>query len=125
LMMNVKANGKQVSIQIKTHDLEAKKIIEESLGRLKESLSNQNLNLAKVDVVTQANPASSDFGQPMEFNQGQSGFGRNDSQGQSESWQRGRQEFLYDEPAVSSNLKSINAARSRQSLGAGGLDLIA
>jgi flagellar hook-length control protein FliK len=126
LVMNVKSRGNEVSIQIKTHDLEAKKIIEESIGRLKESLSVQNLSLSKMDVVTQpSGMQSADQFMQMDFNQGQNQFGRGDSQSWNDSGRGTRQEFLYDEVPVSATLKSMSAARAGRTSGAGNLDLIA
>lgn len=125
LIMNVKSQGQQVSVQIKTHDLEAKKIIEESLGRLKESLSVQNLNLSKVDVVTQAGaPLSSDFSGQMDLGQN-GGFSRGDTSGREDHWRGGRQEFPLDERASPVSLKGLSRPSSRGALTAGGLDLIA
>ncbi len=127
LMMSVKTSGDKVAVQIKAQDNEAKKIIEDSLGRLKDSLSSQNLTLQKVDVVTQPSMSqSSDAGFQMDFGpQSQGNFGRNDSQQYRDSSSNSRQEFLYDERPVSSNLKSINPSWTRRSGGSGGLDLIA
>lgn len=124
LVMNVKSRGNEVSIQIKTHDLEAKKIIEESIGRLKESLSTQNLQLSRMDVVTQAAPTQGAESQmQMEFNQNQGGFGRNDSSGWTGSREGGRQEFLYEESPRSVSLNTQVRKGSRS--GSGNLDLIA
>lgn len=127
LMMSVKTSGDKVAVQIKAQDHEAKKIIEDSLGRLKDSLSDQNLTLHKVDVVTQPSASqASDGSFQMDFGpQSQGNFGRNDSQHSQDSSSNGRQEFHYDERPVSSNLKSINPSWARRSGGAGGLDLIA
>jgi flagellar hook-length control protein FliK len=127
LMMSVKTSGDKVAVQIKAQDHEAKKIIEDSIGRLKDSLSSQNLTLHKVDVVTQPSAGqASDGGFQMDFGtQSQGNFSRNDSQQYRDSSSNGRQEFLYDERPVSSNLKSINPAWARRPGGSGGLDLIA
>jgi flagellar hook-length control protein FliK len=127
LMMSVKTSGDKVAVQIKAQDHEAKKIIEDSIGRLKDSLSSQNLTLHKVDVVTQPSAGQgADGGFQMDFGaQSQGNFSRNDSQQYRDSSSNGRQEFLYDERPVSSNLKSINPAWARRPGGSGGLDLIA
>ncbi|MBU6154118.1 MAG: flagellar hook-length control protein FliK [Bdellovibrionales bacterium] len=126
LIMNVKSRGNEVSIQIKTHDLEAKKIIEESIGRLKESLTVQNLNLSSMDVVTQTVPTqSADQSTQMDFNQNQNAFGRGDSQGWNETGRGTGQEFLYDEGPAPVKLQSRAPSRSGRGLGAGTLDLIA
>ncbi len=126
LVMNVKSRGNEVSIQIKTHDLEAKKIIEESIGRLKDSLSMQNLSLSKVDVVAQANPVPvADQSMQMDFSQNQGFFQRGDSQGQGDAGRGARQEFLYDESPRAGTLNTIGAVRSGRTSGTGTLDLIA
>jgi flagellar hook-length control protein FliK len=152
LMMSVKTNGQQVSLQIKAQDHESKRIIEESLGRLKDSLATQSLDLGKVDVVTQSTQSQgSDFGLQMDLGQQGRGFQQGSSQSQGSdfglqmdlgqqgrgfqqgssgqetaSFGGGRQEFLYHETPVSGNLKTINvAARSGRASGPGSLDLIA
>lgn len=48
--MSVKTNGQQVSIQFKAQDERSKKIIEDSLGSLKDNLALQSLSLGKDDV---------------------------------------------------------------------------
>ena len=127
LMMSVKTNGQHVSLQIKAQDHESKRIIEESLGRLKDSLATQSLDLGKVDVVTQPNPSQgSDFGLQMDLGQQGRGFHQGAGGQDSSGLGGGRQEFHYDEAPISSNLKSINvAARSGRAGGPGSLDLIA
>jgi len=127
LMMSVKTDGQQVSLQIKAQDHESKRIIEESLGRLKDSLATQSLDLGKVDVVTQsAQSQGSDFGLQMDLGQQGRGFQQGSSGQETASFGGGRQEFLYDENPVSGNLKTINvAARSGRASGPGSLDLIA
>ena len=126
LVMNVKSRGNEVSIQIKTHDLEAKKIIEESIGRLKESLTIQNLQLSRMDVVTQPAPMQGAENQmQMDFNQNQSGFGRNDPSGWTGTGEGGRQEFLYEENQRSATLNTMTPFRNGSRTGTGNLDLIA
>jgi flagellar hook-length control protein FliK len=51
LNLRVIANGNHVGLQIQASDERAKKIIEESLGYLKESLSAQKLSLGQVDLT--------------------------------------------------------------------------
>ena len=126
LVMNVKSRGNEVSIQIKTHDLEAKKIIEDSIGSLKESLSVQNLSLSKMDVINQSSSMhGSEQSMQMDFNQNQNLFGKGDSQEWGESGREPRQEFLYDEAPVSATLKTLSGSRTGRILGTGNLDLIA
>lgn len=50
LNIRVMTNGSRVGIQIQTSDEKSKKIIEESMNFLKESLSAQKLNLAQLDL---------------------------------------------------------------------------
>jgi len=51
--------GNEIGLQIQASDERAKKILEESISSLKDSLSGQNLNLSKVEVqVSQALSAS-------------------------------------------------------------------
>ena len=125
LQMSVKTMGNQVSIQIRAQDGEAKRIIEESLGSLKDSFAKQNLNLAQVDVVTSP-PATQtqDQGMQMDFANSRQSFGqesRDFSQGQS-----GRQDRLYEDGFNSSNLNTAAPARNRYaSASSQGLDLIA
>ncbi|NDG84989.1 MAG: flagellar hook-length control protein FliK [Proteobacteria bacterium] len=126
LMMNVKTNGQRVTLEIKAQDHESKRIIEESLGRLKDSLASQSLDLGKVEVVAQAAPGqSADSGIQMDLGQHNRGF-QNGQAGQESGFQReGRQEFLFDEAPRSGNLESMRANRSIRSSGPGTLDLIA
>lgn len=59
LNIRVSTLGNQVELNIQSSDDRTKKIIEESIGYLKESMSSQNLNLASVDFSV----ASSQFSQ--------------------------------------------------------------
>ena len=126
LMMNVKTNGQHVTLEIKAQDHESKRIIEESLGRLKDSLATRSLDLGKVEVVAQAPSGQGvDSGIQMDLGQQNRGFQGGQS-GQESGFQReSRQEFLFDEAPRSGNLESMRAGRSIRSSGTGTLDLIA
>jgi hypothetical protein len=50
LHVKVTTQGQQVGLQIQASDENAKKILQDSMNTLKESLASQNLSLAKVDV---------------------------------------------------------------------------
>ena len=50
LHVKVTTQGQQVGLQIQASDENAKKILQDSMSTLKESLASQNLSLAKVDV---------------------------------------------------------------------------
>lgn len=66
LHLRVMTNGKDVALQIQATDEQAKKVIEESLGGLKDSLAGQSLSLGKVDIsVAQSGQtaAGGDFSQ--------------------------------------------------------------
>jgi hypothetical protein len=126
LMMSVKTSGQNVAIQIKTHAPEAKRILEESIGRLKDSLSTQNLNLSSVDIMAQPQSSQSpDPGMRMDLSQNQGGWGQEASQQQGSEGKGTRQDFLLDEPKVSSSLGSVIGRRGSRASSAGGLDLIA
>jgi len=61
LNIRVSTLGNRVELQIQASDERTKKIIEESIGYLKESLTSQNLSLANVDFsVAPQSPANSD-----------------------------------------------------------------
>lgn len=51
LMIRVSTNGKDVGLKVQATDSSAKKIIEESLGALRDSLASQSLALGRVDVT--------------------------------------------------------------------------
>jgi flagellar hook-length control protein FliK len=128
MQMSVRTQGNAVSIQIKAQDGEAKKIIEESLGSLRDSLSQQNLTLGRVDVVTQSPQAQNDQGMQMDMNQQQ--FRQNhDQSGFNNQEQNARQDRFFEDQAKPVNLNAgraaqMSAVRSRAG-SANGLDMIA
>ncbi len=104
LQMSVRTQGQNVSVQIKAENNEAKRIIEDSLGALREHLEGQNLSLSRIDVVVQPSGSSNleqsqmNFDSNQSFNQSSTQQGeRNNSQDGSS--QSGR-EFYRDEPGV-------------------------
>jgi hypothetical protein len=68
LVIRVSTNGKDVGLKVQANDPAAKKVIEESLGALRDSLAQQSLALGRVDVTLATTSTSSDLGQ----NSGQS-----------------------------------------------------
>ena len=93
LNVRVITDGSRVGLQIHASDEKSKKIIEESIGHLKESLSAQNLTLSTVDIiVNQRSEAqnSSPSGFESRGFQGQSPFqdalGQNGSQKHQNQW---------------------------------------
>ena len=126
LQMSVRTQGQNVSIQIRAENNEAKKIIEDSLGALREHLSQQNLSLARIDVVTQTTSASNleqtqmQFDSNQNFNQSSTNEGgRNHSQDGSQ--QSGR-DFYREEPSYVTAQPTMIRPKSADSTR---LDLIA
>lgn len=63
LMIRVSTNGKDVGLKVQATDSSAKKIIEESLGALRDSLATQSLALGRVDVsIATKDSQSADLG---------------------------------------------------------------
>jgi hypothetical protein len=60
LMIRVTTNGKDVGLKVQANDPAAKKVIEESLGALRDSLAQQSLALGRVDVTLASTATSSD-----------------------------------------------------------------
>jgi hypothetical protein len=136
LNLKVVANGNRIGLQIQASDEKAKKIIEESINYLKESLSAQNMTLAQVDLSVAKGSASSqnDSGNHSHHQQSQSGFqndfGQNLNQGghhqQSEQWSNS--ELGFDARSMGNrSLSGTSGARSSwptssqmQSLGGSG-----
>ncbi len=129
LHLKIVTEGNQVGLQIQASDEHARKVIEESLGHLKESLSSQNLNLSRFDVsigqpVAQAGTDTNlnqnfdgrqsqgfDLGQGRDFSRGGGGGGstRFDADG-------GSGQGLSSRPG-SMGGASLSAQAARSSLG--------
>jgi hypothetical protein len=88
LMIRVSTNGKDVGLKVQANDPAAKKVIEESLGALRDSLAQQSLALGRVDVTLASTAANSDMSQnpqqnPSNAQNAFAGFdGRSPNQGQ-------------------------------------------
>lgn len=65
LHLKVRTNGKDVGIEIQASNEQAKKVLEESLSSLKESLANQSLNLVKTEVAVGMGLGMKDFQSQM------------------------------------------------------------
>jgi hypothetical protein len=63
LMIRISTNGKDVGLKVQANDPAAKKVIEESLGALRDSLAQQSLALGRVDVTLATTSTSADLGQ--------------------------------------------------------------
>lgn len=80
LMIRVSTNGKDVGLKVQANDPSAKKIIEESLGALRDSLAQQSLALGRVDVTLASTSTSSDLNGQNSQSGSQSAFGGFDGQ---------------------------------------------
>jgi hypothetical protein len=125
LSMHVKSQGNQVSIEIKAASGESRKIIEESIASLKDSLAQQNLTLARVDIVNAPTQLSSAADQGMQMDMSQ--FRQNSGQNSSERGfdQGTRQERPYDDMSAPVNLNTVRRSAQASARGGQGLDLIA
>lgn len=102
--IGVISHGNSVSLQIHALDEKAKRIVEESLGSLKDALASHSLTLAKVDLQVSSQPVlatQSQLGAEMDQGQrhnGQNAFnsfeGQRDSRGHSEGGSQSSRERL-------------------------------
>ena len=129
LHMSVKTQGQQVSIEIKAQNSESKKIIEASLASLKDSLGQQNLTLARIDIVNAPAHAQNAADQGMQMDMSQ--FRQNSGQGSGNGSERGfdqgsgRQDLSYEDMSAPVNLNTARRAGMNARSAGQGLDLIA
>jgi len=76
LRLRVSANGSDIGLKIQASDERSRKILEESMGYLKESLASQNLSLGKVEIALAQGDGSSGAGNRQDPNPGQQGDSR-------------------------------------------------
>ncbi|MGZ6369643.1 MAG: flagellar hook-length control protein FliK [Bdellovibrionota bacterium] len=88
LHIRVTSNGNDVGLQIRASDDRARKVIEESMNHLKDSLAQQNLSLKSVEVAV-AHGASNGFG-----NEPQSGQSHQQNSGSGQQQQQAFQGFM-------------------------------
>jgi flagellar hook-length control protein FliK len=130
LSMSIKNQGSQISVRIHAQDSEAKQILESSLGTLRDSLSQQNLTVARMEVAQMA-PSSNFSGaenNSMQMDSGAFQRQQNDTaQDQRQSgWESGDFENRKSNlPGVGMNGASSRSANRSSSAGSTGLDLIA
>ncbi len=135
LNLHVVTHGKDVGLRIQASDEGAKKVLEESLSHLKESLANQNLTLAKVElsVASASSPANgsnlndanqSQFQQHQAFNQL---MGQNSDRSDRRSQEQGGQGHAWSNSDSPSGMRMAQAPQSRTSrtAGSGRLDVMA
>jgi flagellar hook-length control protein FliK len=131
MVLNVRTQGQNVSLSIKTEHSEAKKIIEESLGGLKEQLGQLNLVLSQIDLQGSSGVTAQNQFQSGQFDQNQNGLqfdlnqggGRqpSDSGSFAERSERPSREGI---PSAKMNTGAV-ASRYGKNLSQSGLDLIA
>lgn len=134
LMIRVTTEGNHVGLKVQASDHGAKKILEESISSLKDSLASQNLSLGRVDisVAQPTQSASSDLNsQNWNSQSGQNMAGFDARDGGSGSERSYAQESSGSDRSSGRNNSALaSAAFSRQSRGAaaaaaGRLDVMA
>lgn len=143
LNLRVSTRGNQVGLQIQASDERAKKILEDSMSALRDSLATQSLSLGKVEVTLasasmqssgQQNQGSFDQGQNQNFGQNpemnlNNGFNSGSSnQGFEQAWNdQTRSQSSAREADYAGIIRSPlnNGAARRQTASAGRLDVIA
>ncbi len=140
LNVRVITDGSLVSLQIQASDAKAKKVIEESISHLKDSLSAQKLSLNSVDLTVAGSIGSSNNGelsQDFSQSQGHSAFqeslGQNGNQshqqGQSGQWFGSESDLSFQNGGGKSQFRTPMieplrvAADSRQSMIQGRIDV--
>ena len=140
LHMKITTQGNTVGIQIQASDERAKRILEDSLSHLKESLASQSLTLGQVDVNVSQSSASSGggaFGESQQnaWNQqsqwdSSSSFNRNFQQGSdggtNEGWQsEGRDGNVRSIAGRGASTAAMASQRSRSADSSGRLNVMA
>lgn len=133
LHLRVVTNGSNVGLQIQASDNHAKKVIEETLSHLKDSLASQNLSLGRVELTVAPAAQGSESDASRRQDQGQQPQGQqawqdmmgqsnpNGQQGRSEHWSSvdpdaypiGPAKSSARKTAVSSTGLAAEAGRSR------------
>lgn len=140
LMIHVSTNGKDVGLKVQASESGAKKIIEESLGALRDSLASQSLVLGQVDVtMAPTNTAQTDLGSNSQNQAPNHGAGFDLSSGQGDrsgnrsgddsssgsSWNGGRSNAASATSSRMAAMAAGNAARSRAAASESRLDVMA
>lgn len=134
LSMSVRNHGAQVSIRIQAQDPEAKQIIESSLNSLRDSLSQQNLTVTRLEVTQAPAPtqASAQDNSNMQMDMGQFRQQQSDLgfQQQQQQESNANKNYWRDEESNSSRRNTakpqVNTTRAGSSRNSNqGLDLIA
>jgi len=119
LHVRVMTDGTQVGLQIQASDEKAKKIIEDSLGHLKDSLASQSLSLVRSDItVAQVGAGSGEMRQDanQQQNFGQQFMsdmnGQNAGQGREQGRETGDRAYGSANQARAAAQANLAAARS-------------
>lgn len=137
LHLRITTLGNQVGLQIQASDDKARKIIEDSIGFLKESLATHQLNLGQIDVSvaqTGGSQGSGDFQQNQQPQHHAGSFSDLTGQnpGRNQEWSRngdgtdaGSQRMSGIAPGRASASAGISASRTRSAASNGRLDVMA
>lgn len=106
LNIRVITNGSRVGIQIQTADEKSKKIIEDSMNFLKESLTAQKLTLSQVDlsVLSNSKPQDSSSQNPSQFSQ-QENWNMDSNQSRSQGGFENRNAWSQDSEGGSERIR--------------------
>ncbi len=121
LQMRVVARGNDVNLQIRASDPESKKVLEESIKYLKDSMASQRLNLSRVEFVV-SQPSGNQTGLGTDSNSSHSNYNNqnysmNDQMNQqmnNQGYQNRGSAFqsYVDEPMYGGNSRSARAGVS-------------
>jgi len=135
LTIHVATNGQDVGLKVHASSEGAKKILDESMNSLRESLAGQSLMLGKVDVSVMSNASGNNGdlnnGQPQQWAQNQNGsmdLNGNPNQGRENGARWERDSGLSNENRVArANVSSgtFGASRSRAAAANSRLDVMA
>lgn len=117
LHLRVTTQGSQVGLQIQASDDKARKIIEESIGFLKESLATHQLSLGQVDVsVNQAGSPQGSDSQQQQHQQQAGSF--SDFTGQNSGNRNGQNAWSGEGDGGSQRMTGFGPARAEAAVGA-------
>ncbi len=114
LMIRVSTNGKDVGLKVEATDSSAKKIIEESLGALRDSLAGQSLALGRVDVsISTKDTATTDNGSNSQHSSQSQGGTAFDTQAGMQNRSNGRSYGGEENSSSGADRASARVASSR------------
>ena len=122
LHLRVVTDGTQVGLHIQASDERAKKVLEESIGHLKEGLASQNLSLGKLDVTVAQAVQNSDAQMRQDSNsqnpnQAWSGDWASQNQSNRENSEGRQNRYLSGDDASSKSSEAMAQARAQSMMG--------